>query len=599
LLTDRYNNVIKLKEFYDIVLKKQGEQIVTNKIKKITILVIIICLILGVSQTALASGAFRTTAGVHLRSSASTTANSLTVVAANTSVDVLEHDPAGWSKVTVGSQTGFIRSDFLKIPTSNLPATFRTTAGVHLRSTPSTTATSITVVAANTSVEVLEHDPAGWSKVTVGGSAGHIRSDFLRYATAGTSSGSGSSGGDTSSGTGEVIATLKTIGSVNLRSGASQSTSIIRTLPIGTSVDVLSTQGDWSRVNHNGTNGFIKSDLLTSGEPGASKILLTIGSVNLRSGASQSTSIIRTLPKGTAVEVFSTQGEWSRVNHKGTNGFIKSDLLTESITQVSQTMWTVGSVNLRSGASQSTSIIRTLPRGTAVEVSSTQGEWWSVSHNNTNGFIKSTLLTTAGSNEQAIATVKTTGEINLREGPSTSTRAIKLLPKNTTVEILENESNGWSRVRTSFGNGYMKSELLGINAAVELIEWSEVKNILPLNTSLRVVDVKTGISFNLRVFSKSVHADVEPPTRDDTDAILRTRGGVWSFAARPVWVTVGNRTFAASMNGQPHDVSTIRDNGINGHFCLWFKGSASNTSNSAAYYRDMSGAVQEAYDKRP
>jgi len=502
---------------------------------KITFLVIIICLILGLSQTALASGAFRTTAGVHLRSSPFTTATSLTVVAANTSVDVLEHDPAGWSKVTVGSQTGFIRSDFLKVPTGDGAATFRTTAGVHMRSSPSTTATSLTVVAANTSVDVLDHDPAGWSKVQVGGTSGYIRSDFLRFAAAGASSGSSTSGGgDSSTGTGEVIATLKTIGSVNLRSGASQSTSIIRTLPIGTSVDVLSYQGDWSRVNCNGTLGYIKSDLLTSGEPGTTKILLTIGSVNLRSGASQSTSIIRTLPKGTAVEVFSTQGEWSRVNHNGTNGFIKSDLLTESIAQASQTMWTVGSVNLRSGASQSTSIIRTLPRGTAVEVSSTQGEWWSVSHNGTNGFIKSTLLTTAGSNEQAIATVKTTGEINLREGPSMNAKVIRLLPKSTTVEVLENESNGWSRVRTSFGNGYMKSELLGINPTVEFTEWSEVKNIIPLNTNLRVVDVRTGISFNLRVFSRSVHADVEPPTRDDTDAILRTRNGVWSFAARPV-----------------------------------------------------------------
>jgi len=552
------------------------------------------------SQTALASGAFRTTAGVHLRSSPSTTATSLTVVAANTSVDVIEHDPAGWSKVTVGSQTGFIRSDFLKVPTSGGSATFRTTAGVHLRSSPSTSASSLTVVAANTSVDVLDHDPAGWSKVQIGSQAGHIRSDFLRYAGAGVPGSSGSSGGgDTSTGT--VIATLKTIGSVNLRQSATTSSSVIRLLPKDTSVDVLSTEGEWSRVSHNGTIGFIKSELLTAGATSQTVIatLKTIGNVNLREGPNTNTRLIRTLPVGTSVDVLSREGEWSRVNQSGTIGFIKSDLLTAGTVQASTTLKTIGSVNLRSGASTSSSIIRTLQPDTAVEVLSTENGWSRVMHNNTNGFISAELLSVAGAAQRVIATVKTTGEINIRNGPSLSASVIRLLPKNTTVEIYENESNGWSRVRAGGHTGYMKSELLGINPAVEFLEWSEVKNIIPLQTNLRVVDVRTGISFNLRVFSRSVHADVEPPTRDDTDAILRTRNGVWSFAARPVWVTIGDRTIAASMNGQPHDVSTIRDNGIDGHFCLWFKGSASNTSNSAAYHRDMTSAIQEAYDKRP
>jgi len=574
-----------------------------SKIKKTIILVIIICLALAMSQTALAESAFRTTAGVHLRSSASTTSTSLMVVSANSSVDVLEHNPAGWSKVQVGSTTGFIRSDFLRVPTSGGSATFRATAGVHFRSSPSTRASSLSVVSANASVEVLEHDPAGWSKVKIGETTGYIRSDFLRYASAGSSSGSSSSGGgDSTPATGDPIATMKTIGGVNLRSGASTSSSVIRTLPTGTTVDVMANEASgWSQVRHNGTNGYIRTDLLTSGELGTTQTKRTIGTVNLRASASTTSSILRTLSRDTAVEVISTENNWSRVTHNGTNGFIRADLLTTSSASTpstTQTMKTIGTVNLRASASTSSSILRTLTRDTAVEVISTENGWSRVTHNGTNGFIKAELLTSGTTNqEQAIATVKTTGNgINVRSGPSTSATLLRTLSKDTSVDILGYEGS-WSRVRVGSTIGYIRSDLLPSNANVELLSWADGRKLIPLRTDMRVVDVRTGIAFNVRALSTGgTHADVETSTREDTEAFLRTRNGVMSWSARPIWLTVGNRTFATSMHGMPHDISTIRDNGMDGHLCLWFKDS---TAISASYTRDMQNAVMEAWDKRP
>jgi hypothetical protein len=110
---------------------------------------------------------------------------------------------------------------------------------------------------------------------------------------------------------------------------------------------------------------------------------------------------------------------------------------------------------------------------------------------------------------------------------------------------------------------------------------------------MHVVDVRTGITFKLRAFSKSGHADVETPTRADTDAILRSRNGVWAWAPRPVWVTIGDRTIAAALNGMPHDVSTISGNGLNGHLCLHFNNTV---TNSKTYQRDLNNAVMEAWN---
>jgi len=172
-----------------------------------------------------------------------------------------------------------------------------------------------------------------------------------------------------------------------------------------------------------------------------------------------------------------------------------------------------------------------------------------------------------------------------------------ILPVNTSVEVLEKQSNGWSRVKYNNNEGFIRSDLLGQGArTVELIDWSTAKSIVPTGVNLDVVDVRTGITFQLRGFAKSEHMDVEPPTQADTDAILRTRNGVWAWAPRPVWVTVGNRTFAAAINGMPHDVSNISNNGMNGHLCMHFNNTI---TDSQSYQSDLRNAVTEAYNARP
>jgi len=521
-------------------LYSKGENIVYRIFKKILFLVLIFSMlasVIGISQTAVATGVtLRTTDRVNLRTEPSTESSTIAVVNKGTNVEVLEHNPAGWSKVQVGGSTGYIRSDFLTVSADTGTATFRTTDGVNVRAAASTDSSVVMTVAAGTSVEVTEHDPTGWSKVRVGGNNGFIRSDFLTRGGSGAATTAGTTPAASSSET--AIATLRTNGTVNIRAGASTDTNIIRTLASGTSVEVLENQSNgWSRVRHNGTVGFIRSDLLsdTGASPAqAATTLRTIGSVNMRSGPSTSNSVIRTLASNTSVEVLSRSNGWSSVRHNGTAGYIRSDFLSES------------------GAS---------------------------------------------SGSAAIGTLRTVTGVNFRSGPSTNNTIIRLLPANTGVEVLENQANGWSKVRHDGTEGFIRSDLLGTGArTVELIDWSVARNTIPTGVNLRVVDVRTGISFNLRGFAKTGHLDVEPPTQADTDAIFRTRNGVWSWAARPVWVTVGDRTYAAALNGMPHDVSTIRDNGMNGHLCLHFGGTV---TNSQSYQRDLRNAVTEAYNARP
>jgi len=512
------------------------KKLILRSITKIAVVLLVVSIFSSFAPTTLAAGTFVTTFRVNVRSQPSTGGDIVGVVDSGTNVDVSLHDPAGWSRVTFNGTTGYIRSDLLRFAAGG---TFRTTAGVNVRSGPSTGAEVVDSLASGSSVEVTEHNPADWSRVSVNGVTGFIRSDFLTRSEPGTTLGTPSSEQGGQSQAAPAATTLLTTGNVNMRSGPSTQDDIVRLLPRGTSVQVTQVMsGGWSRVTHSGTNGYIRSDLLSDTVPqtsAASTTLRTTGSVNMRSGAATSYSRVSLLAPNTSVEVVENLSNgWSRVNHSGTTGFIRSD-----------------------------------------------------------------LLSAAGAPSQAVGNLTARAGARFRTGPSTDHSLITTFSVATTVNVLENRADGWSRVTHGGNTGYIFTELLGSSGSFQRIEWSEARRIIPTGRDIRIVDVRTGISFNIRAFSLGVHADVEPSTQADTDAMLRTRNGTWSWAARPVWVTIGERTFPAAMNGMPHGGTTISNNGVNGHFCLWFAGSRSTGSTSASYTRNMLNAVEEAWNARP
>ena len=368
---------------------------VNRYLRKILFIIIISALILAIVQTAAATGeTFITTAGVNLRSAASTDSNIVTTIPSGSSVTLISHDPAGWSRVRINGSEGFVRSEFLTFPSSRAPLTFTTTAGVNLRASASTNAEILRTINIGIDVEVNTHDPAGWSRVRINGSEGFVSSEFLmRSVNAGAAAQTASTPAAVQS-----VVTIQSSSGVNFRTAPSTDATIIRVLDSGTSVEVLGTAAnasDWSSVRVNGTTGYIRTDVLTAG------------------------------------------------------------------------------------------------------------------------------------------------------------------PRN-----------------------------------VELLTMDQVRSLIPINQDITLTDVRTGRQFNIRAFSLGRHADVETSTQRDTDIKFDIRGGTWSWAARPVWVHLGGRTIAASINGMPHDVDFIAGNGMNGHLCLHFHGTI---TNNQRYQADLRNAIAEAY----
>jgi hypothetical protein len=129
---------------------------------------------------------------------------------------------------------------------------------------------------------------------------------------------------------------------------------------------------------------------------------------------------------------------------------------------------------------------------------------------------------------------------------------------------------------------------------VELLRWSEARELLPRNTPWQITDVRSGRVYWVQSFSHGNHADVEPIDRESTDTLFSVFGYRWCWEPRPVWVTINGRTFAASISAMPHSRTNNLDNGIIGHICLHFYGSRTHNGNRS-HERDHQNAVQEAF----
>lgn len=135
-----------------------------------------------------------------------------------------------------------------------------------------------------------------------------------------------------------------------------------------------------------------------------------------------------------------------------------------------------------------------------------------------------------------------------------------------------------------------------------MTHWNEVSQIFTRGTTARVIDIKTGLSFNVKRTYGDTHSDTETLTLEDTEIMKRVYGGNWSWEKRAIIVEVNNLKFAASMNGMPHagldgynegayvnsrsggygygyNHDMIKGNGMDGHFCIHFYGSKLHLNN--------------------
>ncbi len=157
--------------------------------------------------------------------------------------------------------------------------------------------------------------------------------------------------------------------------------------------------------------------------------------------------------------------------------------------------------------------------------------------------------------------------------------------------------------------GSNDGELTNTIYPVEKIDWfsGNINTLFARGMNVKVTDVKSGITFWVHRWAGGSHADVEPLTAADTRRMCRIYGVNKAseiteskyYQRHPLWVTIGTRTFAASMYGPPHNPAgdTIKNNDYTGQFCIHFTNSKTHTGGRVD--PDHQEAIQYAYDHAP
>ena len=133
-----------------------------------------------------------------------------------------------------------------------------------------------------------------------------------------------------------------TADAVNFRSGPSTSYSSLGSFNKGDKVECLGTSGSWVKVKYNNKTGYVYGSYV--GNYATITQYVTATTLNVRSGAGTSYSVLGSLSKGTKVEVISTTNGWSKINYNGSIGYVSSQYLSSSSTD-SSTSTTSSSVN--------------------------------------------------------------------------------------------------------------------------------------------------------------------------------------------------------------------------------------------------------------
>ena len=144
----------------------------------------------------------------------------------------------------------------------------------------------------------------------------------------------------------------------------------------------------------------------------------------------------------------------------------------------------------------------------------------------------------------------------------------------------------------------------------EKVDWwtGGINQLWAKGKNYKIYDVKTGIVWWAHRWSGGYHVDAEPLTAADTARLCKAYGVTTSqeiaskklYQRRPSLVTIGDRTFACSLYGVPHNYpegDTISTNDFKGQLCIHFSNSWTHGSKKVDSLHTE--AIQFAWENAP
>ena len=217
---------------------------------------------------------------------------------------------------------------------------------------------------------------------------------------------------------------------------------------------------EWQLIKSGGITGYVKSEYLYTGDEAKEKARENIAEraivksdvVNFRSEPDTSSEVKGKVYKGERYLVRGIEGDWIKVEHDGTTGYINSqqveieECLNEArrlkndrdqetalnlYTNLGITNFTSGLKNVRSGPGTEYKIIGMLTPNCAVNILGEDGDWLKIKSGPVEGYVKSDFISTgsdalakAYDQIQLMAIAEVEGSLNVRSQPNTDSEVV-------------------------------------------------------------------------------------------------------------------------------------------------------------------------------
>ena len=356
---------------------------------------------------------------------------------------------------------------------------------------------------------------------------------------------------------------------------------------------------------------------------------VTAGSLNVRKSNSSDSKVLKSLSRGTTVEVLSTSGSWYKINAGGVKGYVAKKYVSRSSSSSSgsssgKSYSSDGTCSVGDSGDTVKAIQRKL-KNLGYYSGSIDGDYGSGTKkavlkfqkakglkqtgNVNSATLKKINSLTSSSSSSSSSSKSSSGDAGDPCAPGDSGEAVKWVQKKLknlgyySGSVDGDYGNGTKTAVKAFqkrngltANGKANSKTIsklkssstkaassssggggGSGTGTETLNWFKHPNTIPHHATFKVKDVKTGKIFTVKRWTGANHADCEPATASDTK-IMKSIYGHWSWKRRPILVKYNGHVYAASMNGMPHGTQTIKNNNFNGHFCIHFSGSKTHGS---------------------
>ncbi|MBT9830304.1 SH3 domain-containing protein [Clostridium baratii] len=165
-----------------------------------------------------------------------------------------------WYKIKFNGGTGYVKNDFVTLGgsmgSSKGTGTIQLqdpSSSLNVRSGASITSGVIGSLQHGSIIQIIGTE-GEWYKISFNGKVGYVRGDYVRLGAA--SGGAGNTG---------TIKLQDPSSSLNVRSSASINSSVIGSLPYGSVVEIIGTEGQWYKIKFNGKVGYVRSDYVVRG----------------------------------------------------------------------------------------------------------------------------------------------------------------------------------------------------------------------------------------------------------------------------------------------------------------------------------------------